>query len=322
MTTQAEASEAALDTSAARSRIYGAIPGVLPGARFLNRRAAFDAGVHRTTQAGIAGQAAGTQSICLSDGYSADEIQGDLITYSGFGGRDANTGRHVADQKLEQGNLGLVENMKLGRPVRVIARESVLTGRRADSSYIYLGLFSVQSWSWGMRDGYKVLVYQLQAVPEDSLIPADVAAALVRGEDVPPPRRKGTSNRIVRNYGVAVSVKRLYNDTCQICATRLETAAGPYSEAAHVRPLGIPHNGPDTLENLLCLCPNCHVLFDGHAITVTSAGKVLKLGKPQGSLRVQPTHRLNFDHLAYHREISESKSRHTAGQNGLPLPLS
>jgi hypothetical protein len=33
-------------------------------------------------------------------------------------------------------------------------------------------------------------------------------------------------------------------------------------EAAHIRPLGAPHNGPDTLDNTLCLCPNHHVLFD------------------------------------------------------------
>jgi predicted restriction endonuclease len=63
------------------------------------------------------------------------------------------------------------------------------------------------------------------------------------------------------------AIKRLYDNTCQICRTRLVTASGPYSEGAHIRPLGIPHNGPDTLENILCLCPNCHALFDGHALT-------------------------------------------------------
>ena len=25
---------------------------------------------------------------------------------------------------------------------------------------------------------------------------------------------------------------------------------------------GIPHNGPDKLENMICVCPNCHVLLD------------------------------------------------------------
>ncbi|MET4619855.1 putative restriction endonuclease [Arthrobacter sp. 2762] len=291
--------------------IYGEIPDCLPGTVFKDRREAYDAGVHRTTQAGIAGQADGTQSICLSDGYSDDEIQGDLITYTGFGGRDANTGRHIADQKLAKGNLGLVENYKLGRPVRVLVKESVLTARKSHNEYVYLGLFTVTNWGWGMRDGWKVLIYQLRAVAGESLIPDQVATALTRGEDVTPPRRSAHVNRIIRNYDVAASVKLLYDNTCQICRTRLVTAAGPYSEGAHIRPLGIPHNGPDTLDNILCLCPNCHVLFDGHALTVRADGTVLNLGKPTGRLRMAGAHRLNYEHLAYQEQISTPSSEHT-----------
>lgn len=288
--------------------VYGEVPDCPPGTVFKDRREAYDAGVHKTTQAGIAGQSEGTQSICLSDGYSDDEIQGDLITYTGFGGRDPNTGRHVADQKLEKGNLGLVENFKLGRPVRVLVKESVLTGRKSDNEYVYLGLFVVTSWSWGTRDGWKVLIYQLRAVAGDSLIPVEVAEALTRGENVPPPRRSANVSRIVRNFEVAVSVKRLYDNTCQVCDTRLVTAAGPYSEGAHIRPLGIPHNGPDTLDNILCLCPNCHVLFDGHAMTIRSDGTIFLLGKPAGKLKLAASHQLNYGHLAYQQQISKASS--------------
>jgi putative restriction endonuclease len=296
------------DRAAVSGITYGEVPDCPAGTVFKDRREAYDAGVHRTTQAGIAGQADGTQSICLSDGYSDDKVQGDLITYTGFGGRDANTGRHIADQKLEKGNLGLVENYKLGRPVRVLVKESVLTGKRSDTAYLYLGLFTVAGWSWGERDDYKVLIYQLRAVAGDSLVPGDVADALTRGEDLPTQRRSSNVNRIVRNYDVAASVKRLYDNTCQICKTRLLTAAGPYSEGAHIRPLGVPHNGPDTLENILCLCPNCHALFDGHALTVHPDRTVLKLGQPAGKLTIAAAHRLNFEHLAYQLEISRAKS--------------
>jgi putative restriction endonuclease len=189
-----------------------------------------------------------------------------------------------------------------------LVKESVLTGKRADTEYIYLGLFAVVGWSWGMRDGYKVLVYQLRAVAGDSLVPGEVAVALTRGEDVPTQRRSSTVSRIVRNYDVTASVKRLYDNTCQICGIRLVTAAGPYSEGAHIRPLGIPHNGPDTLENILCLCPNCHVLFDGHALTVQPDRTVLKLGEPTGKLTIAVQHRLNFEQLVYQMEISTSES--------------
>ncbi|MFB2572363.1 YDG/SRA domain-containing protein [Micrococcus sp. IITD107] len=298
----------ALSSSTPTGVTYGDVPECPPGTVFKNRQEAFEAGVHRTTQAGIAGQFTGTQSICLSEGYSDDDIQGDLITYTGFGGRDPNTGHHVADQKLEKGNLGLVENYKLGRPVRVLVKESVLSGRRSDTCYLYLGLFTVTSWSWGLRDGWKVLIYQLLANAGESLIPGDTAAALVRGVDIPPLRRSTTVNRIQRKHEVTASVKRLYDNTCQICSTRLMTAGGPYSEGAHIRPLGIPHNGPDTIENILCLCPNCHALFDGHALTVSTDGTVLNLGIPQGKIHIDPRPQVHADHLAYHRDISLSTS--------------
>jgi putative restriction endonuclease len=35
-----------------------------------------------------------------------------------------------------------------------------------------------------------------------------------------------------------------------------------------VRGLGRPHNGPDTPDNVLCLCPNHHVLFDAYSIFI------------------------------------------------------
>jgi len=41
-----------------------------------------------------------------------------------------------------------------------------------------------------------------------------------------------------------------------------------YAECCHIRPLGRPHNGSDTLDNVLCLCANCHVLFDKRALLI------------------------------------------------------
>lgn len=121
-------------------------------------------------------------------------------------------------------------------------------------------------------------------------------------------RRPTVVNRLVRNTAVAAGVKKLYEDTCQICGLRLETPGGAYSEAAHVRPLGTPHAGPDALSNMLCLCPNCHVLFDNHALTVNDEGTVLKLGIEVGKLFVKKQHALDFAHLSYQRKISEASS--------------
>lgn len=48
-----------------------------------------------------------------------------------------------------------------------------------------------------------------------------------------------------------------------------------YAEAAHTRALGAPHDGPDSIENVLFLCPNDHVRFDTGAILINSAYQVL-----------------------------------------------
>jgi putative restriction endonuclease len=44
---------------------------------------------------------------------------GDVIVYTGEGGRDPNTGRQIADQQLVSGNRALAENHLNGIPVRV-----------------------------------------------------------------------------------------------------------------------------------------------------------------------------------------------------------
>jgi putative restriction endonuclease len=103
----------------------------------------------------------------------------------------------------------------------------------------------------------------------------------------------------VRDTKQARRIKELYNFECQMCGTRLEGLAGPYAEAAHIRPLGAPHNGPDTANNILCLCPNHHVLFDHGGVAVAED---LSLIGAQGRLTVHPRHRVSEEHLRYHQE--------------------
>jgi predicted restriction endonuclease len=48
-----------------------------------------------------------------------------------------------------------------------------------------------------------------------------------------------------------------------MCGVRLQVGEGRfYSEAAHIRPLGKPYDGPDKASNMLVLCPNHHLQFD------------------------------------------------------------
>jgi hypothetical protein len=89
--------------------------------------------------------------------------------------------------------------------------------------------------------------------------------------DIPPdylsPKRASTTvHRILRDAEMVAKLKRLYLFRCQICSTRLELVSGYYCEAHHLKPLGIPHNGPDIKDNIIIVCPNHHVLFDFGAI--------------------------------------------------------
>ena len=68
---------------------------------------------------------------------------------------------------------------------------------------------------------------------------------------------------ILRNRALVKKIKVLYGNHCQICGIRLELKKNLfYSEVHHIIPLGMPHNGPDCLENMICVCPNHHVLLD------------------------------------------------------------
>ncbi len=131
-------------------------------------------------------------------------------------------------------------------------------------------------------------------------------------EPLPPPddartpeRRPTTVMRIVRYSALSLLIKTLHDHTCQICGVRLLLPNGPYAEGAHIRPLGSPHDGHDVAGNLLCLCPNDHVLFDRGAITIKDDLTVINqlTGEPRGTLRTVPGHDIDPQHLAYHRGL-------------------
>jgi putative restriction endonuclease len=123
----------------------------------------------------------------------------------------------------------------------------------------------------------------------------------------PTARRQSTSSRLVRNASIANQVKELHDHACQVCEIRLQYMRRPYSQAAHIRGLGSPHDGPDELPNLLCLCPNHHVLFDGPEIYIDIDGTVRRTdgGDSLGRLRRHVDHRIDEAYLQYHRTLCE-----------------
>ncbi|WP_143536783.1 HNH endonuclease [Rubricoccus marinus] len=83
----------------------------------------------------------------------------------------------------------------------------------------------------------------------------------------PPPRALSVTERIIRDTALAKSVKEAAGYECGLCGIRLLLGPGkPYAESHHVRPLGGSHSGLDVRDNILCVCPNCHVLLDYGAV--------------------------------------------------------
>lgn len=77
-------------------------------------------------------------------------------------------------------------------------------------------------------------------------------------------RRQGIFvSRIIRESRKVRELKTLHDNACQVCKRRMTFPNGiAYSEVHHLKPLGKPHNGPDTERNMIVVCPWCHVLLD------------------------------------------------------------
>ncbi|SCF05414.1 YDG/SRA domain-containing protein [Micromonospora tulbaghiae] len=284
----------------ASERTYGEIPGYPPGSAFKNRDELAASAVHRPNQAGICGGRDGAESIVVSGGYVDDEDYGAELVYTGQGGNDPVTKRQIADQQLTRGNLGLARSQIDGNPIRVVRGAGGDPKHSPGAGLRYDGLFRVvDHWRDTGKDGFKIWRYRLVAIESSDPPPNNTGTA---GQSAA--RTEATIQRLVRSTAVANGVKRLHRYKCQICGIQLSTPAGLYAEAAHIRGLGKPHNGPDVASNVLCLCPNDHLLFDAGAIYIDVNGVVrqTETGDELGSLRLTQGHSVDWAQLSYHRE--------------------
>lgn len=279
--------------------IFGHIPGYPEGSFFESRAELNASRMHIPTQAGISGsQTEGAESIVLSGGYEDDMDYGDVVIYTGHGGRDASTGQQTYDQPFTRGNRALALSKQNGLPVRVIRGSNHDSPHSPPAGYSYDGLYAVEEyWHERGKSGFRIWRFRLRKIPEE--ITPGQRVNEETAEYLLPRRPEVRTSRIIRVTARARKIKALYDHECQMCGTRLECPAGPYSEAAHIRPLGAPHDGPDTEDNILCLCPNHHVLFDNGAVTI--ADDLTLIGEAK-TLIVHKNHQINQDFLAYHRE--------------------
>ena len=280
-------------------RIFRPIPNIFEGDVFDNRIALSHSKVHRPTQAGISGsQKEGADSIVLSGGYEDDQDLGDVIIYTGHGGRDPDTKKQITDQILSDKNLALATNCQNGLPVRVIRGANHKSNFSPEFGYRYDGLYKVvKYWKKKGKAGFNVWLFRLEKIEADRVLSFEVK------EDAPnylkTTRTTVTQQRLNRDYSLALRIKEIYNFHCQVCSAKIFTNAGFYAEAAHIKPLGEPHNGPDTLDNLLCLCPNHHVMFDYGGFAIDEDFTLIGL---EGNLTIKPEHTINSEFIKYHRE--------------------
>lgn len=277
-------------------RLFGEIEGVVAGTEFASRADLAASGVHRPTQAGISGSSSqGADSIVVSGGYEDDEDYGDYLIYGGQAGFDPNTRQQNEDAELSRGNLALVVSYNKGLPVRVTRG----LGSARQHTYRYDGLYLVERW-WVDRGktGFKIYRFALRKI-DDKPISTPAGELPLPASNLEPDRVESYTTHIVRDTLASEAVKEAHQHVCQACSTRIERPGGAYAQAAYIRPLGRPHNGPDTADNILCLCPNCYVLFDGWAFAIEDDGTLI--GALNGVLNEVEAHTINREYLDYHR---------------------
>lgn len=117
---------------------------------------------------------------------------------------------------------------------------------------------------WGLRD------YTPQNVNENS--------ENYTNSNLNPERKKYSISRIIRDTELSRRLKAEHNHICEVCSIRLKVKGDNfYSEAHHIKPLGHPHNGPDTEDNIIVVCPNCHILLDNFVIELNNENLSRKL---------------------------------------------
>ncbi|SDH10327.1 YDG/SRA domain-containing protein [Winogradskyella thalassocola] len=284
-----------------RPIIFGEIKGIQEGDFFEGRKEMMPTSFHRKWAAGIDGNGKeGTAAIVLSGGYEDDKDLGDEIIYTGAGGNDPNSKQQIEDQTWSNtGNAGLLRSMNEGLPVRVIRGSKHKSEYSPKTGYLYAGIFSVvDSWQKVGKSGFKICQVRLvySGLHEKRKAIEDIELDYENREKK---RISSTVLRIFRDTKLAHDIKKLYNYECQVCGTTIITKSGRYAEGAHIKPLGKPHNGNDNTDNLLCLCPNHHVMLDKGVFSIENDNSLIGI---DGILKLHEKHKLAITNLVYHKE--------------------
>lgn len=284
----------------------GEVDGVSVGTSYESREEVRLAKLHRPPMAGISYITDGpAESIVISGGYQDDEDFGDTIIYTGQGGQDSPGGKQVKDQEITRGNRALIYSEEHESPIRIIRGSGGDPQFSPKSGYRYDGLYLVKNyWFEKSKNGPLVIRFELNRISElVSETPVISESGEAPAGNAQPGRKNVTTSAIKRDSSVSDWVKKVHNDRCQFCSITLVTRVGTYSTGAHIQGLGRPHNGKDETSNLLCLCPNCHVLFDKGVLYIADDNKtVINIVSGENRpLNLEKAHVLDELAIAHHR---------------------
>tara|TARA_B100000900_G_C20510482_1_gene687765 strand:+ start:83 stop:1237 length:1155 start_codon:yes stop_codon:yes gene_type:complete len=286
--------------------IFGHIEGVKVGQIFDSREELALSGVHTPPMHGIWGREdEGSSSIVISGGYEDDIDNLDYILYTGQGGQDAPGGKQVADQEFTRGNKGLLLSKDYNLPVRVTRGFQVEHG--PDEGYRYDGLYYVTLCERVIgKSGYYVCRFHLESEKTLGEIEDSLEGTLPESYEKTD-RTETTVSKIKRSIKLREKIKKMYDHKCQVCGIRLEKPNGAIAIGAHIKGLGKPHNGPDAINNMLCLCPNHHDQFDALSFYIESSNMEI-VGLEQfknKKLVIKPKHKIDTEFLDYQKERYE-----------------
>lgn len=267
---------------------FGEIEGLVEGDLFRDQRELFALGFHGDRQQGIHGsQVHGAESVVISGGYEDDEDNGDTILYTGMtpGTWDRERKTTKGHQTFTGKNKALAKNRDHSIPLRVFRSYKHRSNWSPAEGIVYSGLYLVTNyWKTLNSQGHIIFRFRLQKLSNLS--------------DNPAPRRTVVREEAVRYDQIPLKLKELYGYKCQVCGISLPLPTGNYAQCAHIKPLGSPHNGADRLSNVLCLCPNHHVMFDAGAFTIADNFSLIGI---EGTLNVASGHALDLEMIKFHR---------------------
>lgn len=124
-------------------------------------------------------------------------------------------------------------------------------------------------------------------------------------------------SRPFRDNAFATTVRAAYDSTCAITGIQLFNSKGNAEmHAAHIRPVGGPHRGTDSVRNGIALCRTAHWMFDEGLISFSDDYEVMFANRTverrvshfcngDGRLSVpdDPALRPHQKFLSYHRDV-------------------